>query len=489
MRVCPWRAEKPAKTIASDVRGAYNNGPARRRFPIRRTLRTALVAALAAPALSLAADLGRITIQSGVGEPLRAEIELVSVAPNEAQSLAARIPPPEVFWRTNIEPAPALKSIRAAVERRGQGRYVVTLRSSEPMLDPFMDLLVELTSNASRSMREYTFLLEESVARRAPPPAAARSPSDTTDAPARAARAIEPPTRAAARAGEYQVKPGDTLATIAREHNQYGVALEQMVVALYQANQDAFLEGNLNLLKVGRTLAIPDEVAALATASDDARRIVAEHRAAFERYRNRLAAAVARTAAPAGGPASQQTAGRITSDGAPPPSAAQDQLRLSPASPSKEGGAPSAARDDDIIAMQRALTEAQERISLLEKNLQDVRGLLDLKNQQLTQLQAAPRSPNTGTGGAAAAELNPPAPTGNASESSLSRSIARALAWMSIGAAIVLLPISGFVWLRTRNERRREMMLRQATGRHRHKHRRHRGERAHRDEPEEDFSS
>jgi pilus assembly protein FimV len=114
------------------------------------------------PVLAFGADLGRLTLLSGAGEPLRAEIEILSVQANEATSLAARIPPPDVFWRANLEPPPFTDQFRASVERRPKGRYVVTLSSTKPVEHPFIQLLVQLDSVAGHIVREYPFLLEES---------------------------------------------------------------------------------------------------------------------------------------------------------------------------------------------------------------------------------------------------------------------------------------------------------------------------------------
>jgi len=452
-----------------------------------------LAALLLSPALALAAQLGRITIDSGVGEPLRAEIAIVSVSAAEAESLEARIPSTDAYWRANIEPTPALRSIRATIERRPAGRYVVILRSSEPMLDPFMDILVELSSNTGRATREYTFLLDEAIARaplqlatpaeRSTPEPPTMSSGRITIKESRAAVAAAA-SAAAPRPGEYQVKPGDTLTAIAGGHRLPNVTVEQMSVALYRANEDAFLGGNMNLLKAGRVLAIPDEAAARATEPAEARRIVLEHGDAFEQQRNRLAAAVARAPAPRR-PVRQQTTGSVTAEvqAAPAPKPARDQLRLSQAERAGKAGAASrnTAREDDAIAMQRALSEAQERIKLLEGNLKDVQTLLELKNQQLALLQSRLAPPAGGAGSATASELLPPTDAvpraqANVSEVPLTRLIARTLAWMSIGAATVLLPIGTMVWLHSRNEQRREIMIRQATGRYRHKKRKRSGD-------------
>ena len=121
---------------------------------------SALIDSLWPKALAFEED-AKFMAGSGVGEPLRAEIEILAVRPGEAASLGARIPPAEVFWRANIEPSPALGQIRVRVERRPKDRHVVVLSSNEPFEDPFLQLLVELTSAARNVVREYSFLLDE----------------------------------------------------------------------------------------------------------------------------------------------------------------------------------------------------------------------------------------------------------------------------------------------------------------------------------------
>src|SRR6185503_7249681 len=138
-----------------------------------------------------------------------------------------------------------------------------------------------------------------------------------------------------------------------------GVTLNQMLIALYRANEGAFIRKNVNLVRAGRILNIPDADAVGTIDRAEADRLVKEHMAQFNEYRSRLAAA------PTPGEASapqQGTAGRIESKPAATPPGGQDQLRLSKAEPQKPGAAPSqAAREDDLAASARALKESQSR--------------------------------------------------------------------------------------------------------------------------------
>ena len=300
--------------------------------PNIRKLRSALAIALLAPALAVAAGLGKLTVNSGLGQPLNAEIEIVSVQPNERDSLQAKVASPEAFRQANIDYASVLTTVRTAVERRPNGRYVIKLTSSQPVNDPFVDLLVELSWATGRLVREYTFLLDPveyagpKPITAVPPVAAPVAPSAPAVAepkPAPAPRAPEsravaekaptPSAVPAAPGGTYEVKQGDTLAKIAQANLPAGVTLQQMLVALQRANEDAFINKNLNLLKAGKVLTIPDRAAAEAVAPAEASRIVAAQTADWNDYRSKVAGAVAAApAAPEKPEAAPRAAGKIT---------------------------------------------------------------------------------------------------------------------------------------------------------------------------------
>ena len=357
-------------------------------------IRFLVVACLVMPLLGHAAGLGRLTVQSGLGEPLRAEVEITSLQPSEVDSLTARLGSPEAFRAAGIEYSPTLVSLRVVLDRR-DGRPLLRLTSVRPIDDPFLDVIIELQWATGRLVREYTFLLDPPQYREKPPAAAAPAPS-----PAQVARPIPTPAPAAPEArplpvrpsgdaaGTYEVKRGDTLGKIARENKPEGVTMQQMLVALYRANQSAFIRGNMNLVRAGRILQIPDRETAAGVASAEANSVVRQHTADFSDYRAKLGAAVA--AQPAAATPGREATGRIAAKPeAPAPGAQRDQLKLSKAETAKQPSAPAAraAREDDKVASDRALKEAQSRVTDLEKNVGDLQKLVELKNKQLAQLE------------------------------------------------------------------------------------------------------
>jgi pilus assembly protein FimV len=379
-------------------------------------IRLAIVALLCSPLMVDAAGLGRLQVLSALGQPLRAEIEIVSLQPGEDDSLQARLATMEAFRQAGIEMSSALIDATFTIDRRG-ARPVIRMTTSQAVNDPFLDVLIELSWATGRLVREYTFLLDP-IEFRTPSPAAA------TPAPAPAARPAPGPAAPAPRSEQrspapvaldtgskqHEVKKGDTLGAIARQNLPPGVTLNQMLIALFRANQSAFIRENVNLVRAGRILNIPDREAVLAIEAADARQQVQAHMADFAEYKRKLGQAVA--AAPAAPVREREVAGRITAKPeVPAPADQKDQLKLSKADPAKPGTpAAKAARDDDRVARERALKEAQSRVSDLEKNVADLQKLVEMKNQQMAELEkkAAAKPP--------AAVVPPPAPAAKAPE-------------------------------------------------------------------------
>ena len=390
--------------------------------PMRRAVtgvRLVLTACLLLPLVAYAAGLGRLTLFSGLGEPLRAEVEVVALQPGDDDSLVTRLASPEAFRQAGIEYSPTLLNIRVTLERR-EGKPVIRLTSAQPVNDPFVDLLLELQWATGRLVREYTFLLDPPGYRERPAVGAAPAPAQSAAAaavPTPPSAAVETRPLAAEPPGArtYAVRKGDTLGRIARENKPEGVSFHQMLVALYRANPEAFIRKNMNLVRAGRILKIPDSGAVESIAAAEAKQVVRTHMAEFAEYRAKLGAAVAAKPA-ATAPGQREVSGRIGAKPETPPSGApKDQLKLSKADAAKPSS-PSAraARDDDKVAAGRALQEAQSRVTDLEKNVGDLQKLLEMKNKQLAQLEQKAGAPPAATPPAAAKEAakapTPPKP-------------------------------------------------------------------------------
>jgi pilus assembly protein FimV len=229
-------------------------------------LLTALLSAL--PLTAGAAGLGKLTVQSAIGQTLRAEVELSATA-EELASMTARLAPPSAFKQAGVDFASSLSGVRVAVDKRG-ARPVLVVTSDRAVNEPFLDVLIELNWASGRLVREYTFLLDPADMPRPAPV----EPSVVKDVAPRAAPVARVPAPSVPVDGAYEIRRGDTLNRIANQYKPADVSLDQMLVALVRANPDAFDNGNMNRMRAGRILTIPDQAAAESIAPQEARKIV-----------------------------------------------------------------------------------------------------------------------------------------------------------------------------------------------------------------------
>lgn len=397
------------------------------------------------PLSANAAGLGKLTVTSALGQPLRAEMELVAVEPGELDSLSARIASADAYRDAKIERAGAILGVRFAVETKKDGSPVLKVTTLQPVNEPFLDMLVELNWAAGRLLREYTVLLDppgyaaepqavqpvvvptvKSATSAAPMEAAPLEPVPAPAAriepvkPAKAgkkpvARAAEPkpapaePAPAEAAPGEAQpqpagdtksygpVKKGDTLMGIASQLKPEGFSLEQMLVALYQNNKQAFSGNNMNRLKSGQILRVPEEQQLATLGRAEAAHEVRTHTADWNAYRQKLAGAVAEAPVPKEEAPKQIAKGKITAavedKAAPAPAPSKDVLKVTKGEAAASGKELQALQNklqslqEETTAKGKSLKEANERIASLEKSIKDMQQLIELKNKNLAELQ------------------------------------------------------------------------------------------------------
>lgn len=359
----------------------------------------AVVCTAVVPLVAEAAGLGRLSVLSALGQPLNAEVEIISLQPGEEDGLSARLAPMEAFKQAGIDFNTALLSVKFAIEQRN-GKPVLKMTSGQAINEPFLDLLVELQWNAGRLVREYTFLLDppqfRAVAPQSVPPVQSQATPTPVARPSVTPAAVVPraaePTRSVAAApaaavGSYEVRRGDTLAGVARKNLPQGASFNQMLVALFRANSDAFDGGNMNRLRAGKILNLPGAEAVAGVDREEARRFVESQAGEFAQYRRRLAGAV--SVAPGGevGAARSASGAIAAPSGQPAPAAPKDEVKLSKADPGKPT-VTQAAKGDDKASAGRASKDAHSRAQELEKTVTDLQKMLDLKNRQLAELES-----------------------------------------------------------------------------------------------------
>jgi pilus assembly protein FimV len=359
------------------------------------------------------AGLGKLTVNSALGQVLAAEIELVSLQPGELESLTARVASPDSYREAKIEYSPVLRMLRFSVEKKANGQPYLKVVSSAPINEPFMDVLIEVTWPAGRLQREYPILLDPPgfaegkvtapaavaarpapVAQVAPAPAVSAPPvSEPPGTPSAKAEMAAAPSGLVAEPGKDTYGPvqkGENLNKIAGEVKPSSVSLEQMLAALYRENKAAFIDNNMNRLKAGQILRVPsaDEVASIS--EKEARGEVRAHVANWKAYREGLAGGV--VAAPARPEAARSATGKVATASVAPPVAPaaepKDVLKLSKTDTGKgaaagKGGSPqdrTNALQEELTARDKSLKEAQSRVADLEKQIRDMQRLVDLKS-------------------------------------------------------------------------------------------------------------
>lgn len=184
----------------------------------------------------------------------------------------------------------------------------------------------------------------------------------------------------------YAVKKGDTLGAIAAEHLPNDVSLDQMLVSLFKNNPNAFINQNINRLKSGAILTIPDGEDSLPSATE-AQKTVKAHTRDWLAYRQKLAAATEKLAAKPSNKGSQSSQGSINTlqaETTTPQATNQDQLKVSRSDVATRKPGVS---EEDLIAKDKALREAESRVASLEKNISELQKLIEMKNQSLATLQ------------------------------------------------------------------------------------------------------
>lgn len=379
------------------------------------------------PLSGFAAGLGKLNVNSGLGEPLKAEVELLSVTPEELSTLVATIASEEAYAVQGITRLGVHGNIKVDLAKNADGSPVLRLRSSQPISDPYLDMLIQVDWASGRLLREYTVLLDppgyKETINQTPsnnislPSTASRSNNsglvDRTDnAAGTVPQAVKKSKKfkkvadqtadkeaATADAGQLMTVRGDTLNSIAKEMQIEGVSLDQMLVGLYENNKEAFSNGNMNRLKIGQIIKAPSKDVFTAIDAQQARQAIKVHSANWNDYRNSLAGGVAETPAVAESEQKQSASGKIATaedKAAPVKAGTQDVVKLSGGSKevvagSKEGNkdfdAKILALQEDATAREKALKESLDRTAALEKQIEDMQKLLALKNQTMTDLQ------------------------------------------------------------------------------------------------------
>ncbi|UBM26697.1 LysM peptidoglycan-binding domain-containing protein [Pseudomonas sp. p1(2021b)] len=356
-------------------------------------IRKLVLAMAAASALSSgmanALGLGELTLKSAQNQPLDAEIELLDVRDLTAAEVAPSLAPPEEFAKAGVAYPSYLEDLTFTPVINPNGKSVLRVTSSQPLPAPVVKFLVQVMWPQGRLLRDYNVLLDQAKAQGEAPSAAN----------------VEP---AVSGAGSYTTKRRDTLWQIAARNTQGG-SIQQTMLAIQALNPDAFIGNNINQLKTGQVLRLPDPQQVQSIPQGEAVREVAEQYAAWREGR-RL-----------GPRARQLDATRRAAAGEAPERIAQgDNLRLVSPGGQGEAGETKALSDKLAVAQESLDTsrrdneELKSRMADLQSQLDKLQRLIELKNDQLARLEAQGAAAQTPPPAALPGEPAPTQPPVNA---------------------------------------------------------------------------
>ncbi|MCF6190582.1 MAG: hypothetical protein L3J51_08885 [Cocleimonas sp.] len=416
----------------------------------KKALSLAISLALTIPTLTNALSLGDIESNSSLNQPFRGKINLHSTSAAEAKTLKVRVASAAVFNRVGIDRPAFLNSIRFRTTVQN-GKPVILVSSNQPINEPFLNFLLEVSWPNGQLLKEYTVLLDPPVLMRpdtaiasnnagvrAEPRAqgritrpAARSPQMTQQqrqaqaqrqaqqqrqvqaqrrAQQQAARprarteaeifadtarrilgqtAQQPSARTTARSARrvasvgrtYRVRRGDTLSLIAKKIGQRGVRSEQMMVALFEKNRNAFAQNNMNILKSGVLLKRPTAAEAKAVTRSQAKAQIA---AQAREWKNARGQAVASTGSKSTSKVASNNQARMTVAGTNGSASAGTSGNGDIAELNKQ----LTMTKESLTSKQKENEELKSRVTELQSLLRKKNRLITLKSEQLATLQA-----------------------------------------------------------------------------------------------------
>jgi len=371
------------------------------------------------PLVGNALQLGKIVVTSSQGQPLNAEIEMMLTPGEDLSKLKTSLATKESYESQGIERLAIHNNISVELQKNEKGQTILKLKSSQPVPDPFLDLLIQVDSAKGRNYREYTVLLdppetpiiqqEKIVAIDKAEPLPMNDKKEAKESVDKNKITFEKENKnnlkpleknkpADLSSKSITVKPADTIYKIARENKIPGITTEQMVVGIFNLNELAFTNKNINGLEVGQKIALPTKDDFMNLTHAKAMAEIKIQSSQWNKYSTKTAEAVANS---------------------PKVISTTPEVPLTPATIIQNQPASSAPRikltgdtltnnknskeiiqkeinqiNDDKTALEKNIKDAEQKIILLEKELADAKKILTISNQALFDLQEKSKQVN-----------------------------------------------------------------------------------------------
>ena len=371
------------------------------------------------PLVGNALQLGKIVVTSSQGQPLNAEIEMMLTPGEDLSKLKTSLATKESYESQGIERLAIHNNISVELQKNEKGQTILKLKSTQPVPDPFLDLLIQVDSAKGRNYREYTVLLdppetpiiqqEKIVAIDKAEPLPMNDKKEVKESVDKNKITFEKENKnnlkpleknkpADLSSKSITVKPADTIYKIARENKIPGITTEQMVVGIFNLNELAFTNKNINGLEVGQKIALPTKDDFMNLTHAKAMAEIKIQSSQWNKYSTKTAEAVANS---------------------PKVISTTPEVPLTPATIIQNQPASSAPRikltgdtltnnknskeiiqkelnqiNDDKTALEKNIKDAEQKIILLEKELADAKKIFTISNQALFDLQEKSKQVN-----------------------------------------------------------------------------------------------
>ncbi len=371
------------------------------------------------PLVGNALQLGKIVVTSSQGQPLNAEIEMMLTPGEDLSKLKTSLATKESYESQGIERLAIHNNISVELQKNEKGQTILKLKSTQPVPDPFLDLLIQVDSAKGRNYREYTVLLdppetpiiqqEKIVAIDKAEPLPMNDKKEVKESVDKNKITFEKENKnnlkpleknkpADLSSKSITVKPADTIYKIARGNKIPGITTEQMVVGIFNLNELAFTNKNINGLEVGQKIALPTKDDFMNLTHAKAMAEIKIQSSQWNKYSTKTAEAVANS---------------------PKVISTTPEVPLTPATIIQNQPASSAPRikltgdtltnnknskeiiqkelnqiNDDKTALEKNIKDAEQKIILLEKELADAKKILTISNQALFDLQEKSKQVN-----------------------------------------------------------------------------------------------
>ena len=370
---------------------------------VKRKLATVTASlALLIPAGALALGLGNISMNSALDQHLKAEIPIQSATAEELEGLEVNLAPDSMFVQYGIERPAFLDGLQFEIVKGADGKSYIQLSSSKPIREPFLNFLVEAKWPSGRALRQFTVLVDPPTMMAAVPvqvaPARVPAPARERQGDAGASQSLLSTDN---NTGEIEYGPSranDTLWGVARAmRGNRDVSIHQVMLAVLRDNPDAFYRNNVNNLKMGYVLRINDSASLTSISRAEAEREISRQ---YQDWKNDRTGSSSTTPAVADSSATEESV-RSADESAVSSQAESAQLKLTSAGKTDQsqaqGEATSAAMDDvnerlaianeQLLVNNQETTALTERLGKLEGQLESLQRLVQLKDNQLAEIQ------------------------------------------------------------------------------------------------------